>query len=258
MQKIKNIPKSKISSIALGLAKLFGKARTVETIYSPLGKNKCVYWCISVFYYARRGRRASWETLYVKQSQNRFYLEDDTGKIFIDPKEATVDIPVELNLEGVINPIVLTDTKKIEKKYVDIIKNSEDEDLKNAILKYDKYLLRILQYSINENDNIYVLGNVEKENGQLILKKGRFEELLYISDKNEMEIVKQQDKRIKTGFIVGFGACIIGIFMFLTGLSMFSIGEVIILLMGGVFLSILLLLIFIREYKNIIKKLQGG
>ena len=93
---LKNTPTAKINSVAIGLAELQGHAVPRETMTSPIEQLPCVYWHYKVEELRRSGKNRYWATIAEDKSHVPFYIEDDTGKILVDPEDADVDIPQDL------------------------------------------------------------------------------------------------------------------------------------------------------------------
>lgn len=90
---IENIPTSKINSIAIGLVELYGKAELyTDLVKSPISGEDCI------FYKLVLGReKGENETIY---SSNLFYLNDNTGRVLINPQNAEFNFKNE-NMEGI-------------------------------------------------------------------------------------------------------------------------------------------------------------
>ncbi|NYZ74015.1 hypothetical protein H0O00_02645, partial [Candidatus Micrarchaeota archaeon] len=105
VQKIKNTPTSKVRSAAVGLVELSGKAMPTVQGVSPVTKNPSVYWHVMAQYYHHKHDRhghdqSEWVTFYSKTSTAKFYVEDDTGKMLIDPAGGEVRVKADFQFEG--------------------------------------------------------------------------------------------------------------------------------------------------------------
>ncbi len=103
MRKVQNTPTSKIRSVAMGLAEVYGKALSVVENVSPFTNEKCVYYNIQVeAYIERKGDddSSSWTTILRKELRNVFKLQDDTGTINVDPKGAEFHLDIAVKKEG--------------------------------------------------------------------------------------------------------------------------------------------------------------
>ena len=89
---ILNTPASKIRSAAMGLVEISGLAAGPYVITSPIGQTACYYYRSEVWQWKQEGRNKKWvkvadETLHVP-----FYIDDNTGKVMVDPRGAEMDL----------------------------------------------------------------------------------------------------------------------------------------------------------------------
>ena len=99
VQKIKDTPTSKAESVAVGMVECSGKADCHDPTKSPISAVDCAYWRVVAEYYVS-GKGGGWKPLYSVDSHKQFYLEDETGKILVDPVGADIDIPSDAVFEG--------------------------------------------------------------------------------------------------------------------------------------------------------------
>lgn len=163
---IQNTPKSKIRSLALGLVELNGKAKCYkEPFKAPFSGKECVFYK----YYIERYHPLRISNKFVPVSFGGtfdipFYVQDETGKVLIKPEKFNIDLNVKSYNETTINF------------------NSNTIDFFNKKnIKYDSFplaycKLRLTEWTICEDDQIYVIGTV---------KKHKFSEEEYIYNLNE-------------------------------------------------------------------------
>ena len=89
---IMNTPASKIRSAAMGLVEVSGLANGPYTLTAPITGVSCYYYRTLIWQWKQRGKNSSWvkecdETLHLP-----FYLEDETGRLLVDPQGAALDI----------------------------------------------------------------------------------------------------------------------------------------------------------------------
>ena len=96
---IEDTPVIKIGGAAIGMVKIFGTAVGPYTLISPLAQVDCYYYRAV----ARQGREAeredqpegtATETIFAP-----FFVEDETGRLMIDPRGAQLDLPAEYEEE---------------------------------------------------------------------------------------------------------------------------------------------------------------
>jgi hypothetical protein len=193
LQKIKNIPTSKVRSAAIGLIEIFGKAKCSEPMESPISKAKCIYWRLKCEYYRRSGKNSHWSDFYNASSSNMFNLEDDTGMMLIDPKDGEIDIPSDFVSKGHLSGagFLGMPQQALDKKVLDYL--AANPDINQKFQSHRNTDLRVTESYIAEGDPLYVLGTAETKpdsnskiaHENLIVKKGKNDNLLYISDSNE-------------------------------------------------------------------------
>ncbi|MDY0261414.1 GIDE domain-containing protein [Syntrophotalea acetylenica] len=87
-RQIENTPTSKTRSLSMGLVELQGRAIRKYALVSPLSQTSCVYYRLRKY---RRDSKNNWRLASTSDSGHvPFYLEDDTGRVTIDPRGATV------------------------------------------------------------------------------------------------------------------------------------------------------------------------
>ncbi|MCI0503305.1 E3 ubiquitin ligase family protein [Candidatus Micrarchaeota archaeon] len=223
-QKIKNTPTSKVRSAAVGLVELFGKAKCKDAIDSPISKVRSAYWRVKGEYY-KPGKHGGWRDIYNASSSTPFYLEDDTGKMLVEPKEAEIDIPQDFFNNGHLSEggvFGLFKSKVLDKKVLDFLAATPAAN--SAFKAHSGFDLRVTEWFIAENDPLYVMGTAEPVKGavsaiaheNLIVKKGKGVDILYISDSGEKKVVDKVSGSIWWMLGPGFILSAIGLFVLLS------------------------------------------
>lgn len=89
-RRIENTPTSKARSAAMGMIEVHGRAKRLYALVAPLSQQPCVYYCLKK--YRRASRDKQWQLSRITTSGTvPFIIEDDTGKIQIDPQGAKLD-----------------------------------------------------------------------------------------------------------------------------------------------------------------------
>ncbi len=174
-RKLVDIPTSKVRSTAVGLVELNGKAKPIKLLTSPLTKKPCMYYCIEHQVYKRGAVMWNYETTDKVEKYTNFYIEDDTGKIEVNPKNAGFKIAF------------------------DYIKSKEGS------------IERDVEYKIEPGENVYVLGTARikpgaksvKNEKSLIIAKGENDPFYYIADSSVKE-TEENAMRI-TMLLMAFG-----------------------------------------------------
>ncbi len=93
MRFLQNVPRSKVRSAAMGIVELHGQARIAQPLVSPVSNRPCCWWRCQEQEYQVHGKQSRWVTLSDTNSLNSFFLEDETGRVRIDPADAELHIP---------------------------------------------------------------------------------------------------------------------------------------------------------------------
>jgi len=90
---VADTPLIPIRSMAMGLVQIRGKAVGENTLVSPVGRTPCFFYQVNI---ERWGGNSSgsggWSPYLTDAGWARFYLEDQTGKVLIDPRDAKCDM----------------------------------------------------------------------------------------------------------------------------------------------------------------------
>ena len=218
VQKIKNTPTSKAASAAVGLVELKGTARCNNGMASPISKVKCAYWKIEADFY-KSGKGAGWRRFFESDSaiqlpardeENKspagtFYLEDETGKLLVDPKKGTVNIPRDNLFDGYISGKGAwgTNHEKIDQRVLDFM-GTLDEGSRKKFMDCQNLRIQVCEYYIADGDNAYVLGSARPREGissgigseNLIVRWDGSDNLLYISDSGEAKLLESLSSNI--------------------------------------------------------------
>jgi hypothetical protein len=91
---IENTPRSKVRSLALGRVELHGKALAGAELEAPVSGLPCVYFAFRIEEERGSGKNRRWHLLLAGDSAEQpFFLEDETGRIRVDPAGADVEVP---------------------------------------------------------------------------------------------------------------------------------------------------------------------
>jgi len=87
-RKIENTPTSRIRSVAMGMVEVKGRALRKYALVTPMSHTPCVYYRLTRY---RKDKNDRWKAVSVTSSDNAsFFLEDDTGRIEINPTSGRV------------------------------------------------------------------------------------------------------------------------------------------------------------------------
>lgn len=89
---IEDTPTSKIRSAAMGLVEVSGLANGPYTIPAPVSQLPCYFHRTVVWIYVQSGKSKRWKKVADARFHVPFYLEDETGRVLVDPSDAELDI----------------------------------------------------------------------------------------------------------------------------------------------------------------------
>jgi hypothetical protein len=92
---IEDTPVSRISAAALGRVKIFGRATGPYTLISPLAQVDCYYYRAVAREASDERNEKSSESFAEETIFTPLFVEDETGRMLIDPRGAELEIPSE-------------------------------------------------------------------------------------------------------------------------------------------------------------------
>jgi hypothetical protein len=168
---MENIPRSKARSAAMGLVEVQGRAAPYVWLKSPLTGAECVYYKFLVEKYVREGKSSHWKVVNEGCSTNFFYVEDETGKILVDPVEAEMHMEPDYRYTG-------TD-----------IASGGDTGIFGLSNLYGGQRARYTEWYITPADTIFAIGTIKKW-------KSAFEDHKFkVAEK--LKAIKENKERLK-------------------------------------------------------------
>jgi len=89
---ILDTPLSKIRSASMGMVELSGLAVGPFTVIAPITERSCYYFRTVVWEWKRQGRSSKWVKVAAECMHVPFFLDDNTGKVMVDPRGAELDL----------------------------------------------------------------------------------------------------------------------------------------------------------------------
>lgn len=209
-QLIVNTPTSRIRSLAMGPVEIFGKVvkRNDSKVKTHITKKSCVWCRCTVEEYRSNGKSSSWHKIFEDTVLDEFYLEDKTGRVLIDPRNAEIEIPMRFEEESGL-------FGKFSERSKEFIASKRIRTLNK---------IRVREYYLLPGEETYIFGTagrnpyvkteekVKNENN-IMIQKGKKSAFFYISNCSENEVLKKYDLMIWLGFIGGPLSIIFGIWM---------------------------------------------
>jgi hypothetical protein len=91
-QLILNTPASKIRSASIGMVELNGLAVGPYTMVAPITTRSCYCYRTFVWEWRQRGKNKQWVKVAAECMHVPFFLDDNTGKVMVDPRGADLDL----------------------------------------------------------------------------------------------------------------------------------------------------------------------
>ncbi len=89
---VADTPIAPVRSIPMGLVHVQGKTTGDDRLTSPLTRVPCYYFKVQVEKYVKGEKESKWETVRTDTEERSFYIEDATGKVFVNPHRAEFDV----------------------------------------------------------------------------------------------------------------------------------------------------------------------
>jgi len=210
----KNTPTSKVEAVAAGFVEVYGEAIPKGDYFkSPFSGRECTFYTYTIE--EDSGGKGSWLSLKEGCSDSPFFVEDGTGKIEVDPKDAEVKVENTKTFEVRSKD----ETPPRIKEFLSEI--NIPEKTPSLILGpiRDYYDRRYTECIIEEGEKVFVTGTAvpkegvlsERHEDTLFIKKGDLNEFFYVSDKAEKGALEEIKKRAIISFICGFLVAVIGL-----------------------------------------------
>jgi len=188
---IENTPTSKVRSLAMGLVEVYGKVASAGTMLkSPFGGDDCVYYKYHIDEYRQTGKNAHWVTVRKGEERMRFYLDDGTGQVLVDPKGAGIETSEDYRYDSGWGK----DPPRMVMDFLD------GNGMKHEGFLGTNKQLRFIEHNIAPSDKLYVMGTAadnpfveegmaKQSHEDIMIQKGSFDKFFFISDKPEKDIV---------------------------------------------------------------------
>lgn len=195
---IENLPTSKVRSIAMGLVEIYGEVKPFQAklLKSPLLQKECVYYDMQIKEKRGSGKHSHWVTICSGKDMVPFILKDETGEVLVDPHEAKVDFRKDLDCSS--GTIKIGQSQKLPQTALDYMK------AKNIALSVFLGMGNPRTYTeivISPKDMLYILGTAGKNpymkeatalksEDAIMIQASKNNEVYYIADKSEKDLVK--------------------------------------------------------------------
>lgn len=96
---ILDTPVSKIRGASMGMVELNGQAVGPYTIVAPITQRPCYYYRTLIWEWRQSGKNKQWVKVAAECLHVPFFLDDNTGKVMVDPRGAELDLHCDFREE---------------------------------------------------------------------------------------------------------------------------------------------------------------
>jgi E3 Ubiquitin ligase len=146
---IENTPESKIRSAAMGLVEVSGLAAGPYTIIAPLTGRQCFLHRTVAWEWRREGKDSEWVKVAEETQHVPFFLDDNTGRVLVDPLGAEMDI--HRDFQGEFNHSLFSSSQETPPNVADFL-------TRHGVSSERK--IRVEEYCIKPKNALFVLGTL--------------------------------------------------------------------------------------------------
>ncbi len=162
---ILDTPFSKIRSASMGMVELSGLAVGPYTMIAPISARPCYYYRTLVWEWKLQGKSNQWVKVAAECMHLPFFLDDNTGRVLVDPRGAEFDIHCDV-LEEFSD--ALFTTKDPPPGNVRAFLARHGVDINNKI--------KVEEYCIKPKNSLFILGSLADNPGIEVMPQPTREE----------------------------------------------------------------------------------
>jgi hypothetical protein len=157
---ILNTPISKVRSASIGLVEVNGLAAGPYTLNAPITGLPCFYYRTLVWQLKQSGKNNNWQQIVDESLHLPFYLEDDTGRLLVNPQGA--DLEIHRDFHDEFNGSVFFGSDLVP------------ENVRNFLMAHGvstDHRIRIDEYCIKPKNALFILGTLAENPGLTVSAK---------------------------------------------------------------------------------------
>jgi hypothetical protein len=151
---ILNTPASKIRSASMGLVEINGLAVGPCTVIAPITGVPCYYFHATAWQWRQRGRSRQWVIVADESLHVPFFLDDNTGRVLVDPQGAEIDIHRDFHDEF---------STSLFSSSLEMPSNISSFLARNGVCADKK--IKIDEYCIKPKNALFILGTLAQNPG---------------------------------------------------------------------------------------------
>ena len=146
---ILDTPFSKIRSAAMGMVEISGLAVGPYTMVAPITERECFYYRTLVYEWKQQGKSKQWVKVASECLHVPFFVDDNTGRILIDPRGADLDLHRDFEQE-------FSDSLFTTKEPAPL--NVRDFLTRHGVTTNNK--IKVEEFCIKPKNSLFVLGTL--------------------------------------------------------------------------------------------------
>jgi len=153
-QLILNTPVSKVRSAAMGMVELNGLAVGPYTMVAPITARPCYYYRTVVWEWKQSGKNKQWVKAAAECVHVPFFLDDNSGKVMVDPRGAELDLH-----------------RDFEQEFCDSLFTTKEEAPSNVLGFLSRHgitttnKIKVEEFCIKPKNALFVLGTLGENPG---------------------------------------------------------------------------------------------
>jgi E3 Ubiquitin ligase len=151
---ILDTPTSKIRSASLGLVEVSGLAVGPYTMIAPVTGVPCYYFRAIAWRWQQRGKNSEWVKVADESLHVPFFLDDNTGRMLVNPQGAEMDIHRDFHEEF---------SASMFSGGLQVPPNISTFLARNSVLTDQK--LKVEEYCIKPKNSLFILGTLTQNSG---------------------------------------------------------------------------------------------
>ena len=151
---ILDTPLSKIRSASMGMVELSGLAVGPYTIVAPVTARPCYFYRTIAWEWKQSGKNKQWVKIAAECMHVPFFLDDNTGKVMVDPRGADLDLHRDFQEEFCDSLFTMKEEAP---------DNVRDFLLRNGVSTTNK--IKVEEFCIKPKNALFVLGTLEENPG---------------------------------------------------------------------------------------------
>ena len=153
-QLILNTPVSKVRSAAMGMVELNGLAVGPYTMVAPITARPCYYYRTVVWEWKQSGKNKQWVKAAAECVHVPFFLDDNSGKVMVDPRGAELDLHRDFEQEFCDSLFTTQEEAPL---------NVRDFLARHGISTANK--IKVEEFCIKPKNALFVLGTLGENSG---------------------------------------------------------------------------------------------